>query len=205
MFIILPDESVGLCEVQEGLTMKKLQEAIDGMEEKTTTLQIPKFELKDRMKLKEYLSKLNMTDMFHAKLANFSKMTDESHLVVSNVIHQSFVRVDENGTVAAAATAPIFVVTSLQQAESFIVNKPFLFLIRDLASKSVLFLGRVVDPTDTEELGLDGYQCQPKAMVYTASEPAAAVVYADSGAEVPIMAMCATILLPIFGTVLSKW
>ena len=74
--------------------------------------------------------------------------TPPPNLVVTDVIHQSFVAVDEQGTEAAAATAVIVGTTSLPPEPSpFVVDRPFIFLIRDIPTDTVLFIGRLLDPT----------------------------------------------------------
>ena len=171
MFVILPDEVDGLCAVQESLTVEKLGAAIAGMEEKMVHLVLPKFEINDKIQLSTYLKALGMEKMFTTQ-ADFSKIADVE-LMVSEVIHKSFVRVDENGTEAAAATAVVIVRTSLIITdEEFLVNRPFIFFIREKASGSVLFMGRVVDPTDKEELTGSDYKCKVLRVGYSMEQTA---------------------------------
>ena len=85
-------------------------------------------------------------------VSDFSGITpDPLGLVVSEVIHQALVRVDENGTEAAAATAIVeddgAAFVEPEPPIPFIVNRPFLFFIRDDVTKAILFAGRVMDPT----------------------------------------------------------
>ncbi|HEY9831673.1 MAG TPA: serpin family protein, partial [Stenomitos sp.] len=73
-----------------------------------------------------------------------SGMNGNQDLSLSKVVHKTFVNVDENGTEAAAATASGL--SASKDIHSFRVNRPFIFLIRDRQSDSILFLGRVVNP-----------------------------------------------------------
>jgi serpin B len=83
--------------------------------------------------------------------ADFSGMTGRRDLFISAVIHKAFVKVEETGTEAAAATAVIMMTTSVAPPEEppvrIAVDRPFLFLIRDDVTGSILFIGRVADPT----------------------------------------------------------
>ena len=74
-------------------------------------------------------------------------MTTQADLYISAVLHQGYIAVDEEGTEAAAATAVVMTDTGARLVDSFIVDRPFLYVIHDTAHGTPLFLGRVVDPT----------------------------------------------------------
>jgi len=78
--------------------------------------------------------------------ADFSGMSEEDRLYISAAIHQAYVKVNEEGTEAAAGTAVGAVATSLSPQLIFRADHPFVFLIRDNSSDSILFLGRLVQP-----------------------------------------------------------
>jgi serpin B len=79
--------------------------------------------------------------------ADFSRMTGNRELFISEVIHKAFVSVDESGTEAAAATAVVMKLSSAPaDPVPFTADRPFLFLIRDLETGAILFVGRVLDP-----------------------------------------------------------
>jgi len=93
------------------------------------------------------LKALGMTDAFDPNRADFSGMTGNRDLFISDVIHKAFVAVDEKGTEAAAATAVIMELAMAPMFEvSLTVDRPFIFLIRDTVSGQILFMGRVVNP-----------------------------------------------------------
>ena len=108
-------------------------------------LAIPSFEIESSFRLADTLAGLGMADAFDPQSADFSGMNGTKDLYLSAVVHKAFVSVDERGTEAGAATGVTVGVTSLPPA--FTVDRPFIFLIRDLATDAILFVGRVLDPT----------------------------------------------------------
>jgi serpin B len=89
---------------------------------------------------------MGMSAAFTAGEADFSGMNGRRDFFIGKVIHQAWVEVDEQGTEAAAATAVGMMTTSLERPPVFNANHPFLFMIRDRETGSILFLGRVADP-----------------------------------------------------------
>jgi serpin B len=93
------------------------------------------------------LGEMGMTDAFSPDKADFSGINGKTDLFISAVIHKAYVDVNEEGTEAAAATAVVVGITSVQpQPPVFRADHPFLFLIRDNHSGSILFIGRVMNP-----------------------------------------------------------
>ena len=118
-------------------------------------LALPKFGIESKFSLVEELQKLGVEHAFDPASADFSGMVegDEADLYVGDVIHQSFVEVDEEGTEAAAATGVIVKETSLADRErvEMTVDRPFLFYVRDRPTETPLFVGRVVDGETLQE------------------------------------------------------
>jgi serpin B len=122
---------------------------------KRVFLSLPKFEVNPQksLALGDLLRSLGMVDAFDRNKADFTGIANPpspaDRLVISNVFHKGFVRVDEQGTEAAAATAVPMARAGGAPEKPFelAVNRPFLFFIRDRASGLVLFLGRVSDPS----------------------------------------------------------
>ena len=108
-------------------------------------LAIPSFEFESEFMLGETLAGMGMDDAFDPASADFSGMADADDLYLSSVVHKAFVKVDERGTEAAAATGGTIGVTSMPPA--FTADRPFIFLIRDNATDAILFVGRVTDPS----------------------------------------------------------
>ena len=153
MTVLLPDRGA-LGELEDSLNADLLDQIMDDIEIDYVTLTMPMFEFESEFSLGETLAGMGMPDAFDDR-ADFSGMTGSQGLWISHVVHKAFVSVDERGTEAAAATA-VFVRKSGASKEPIpvTVNRPFIFLIRDTATGTVLFLGRVMNPDpagDNEE------------------------------------------------------
>ena len=92
-----------------------------------------------------------MRDAFSALQADFSGMDGQGDLFIGAILHKAFVDVNEEGTEAAAATAVAVATLSAHESPTFRADHPFLFLIREQRTGSILFLGRVADPTQPGE------------------------------------------------------
>jgi serpin B len=105
--------------------------------------------METKASLADALRALGMPIAFDRSRADFSGITAAEQLVIADVIHQANIDVDEKGTEAAAATAVVMETTSAPAEEPVTVraDRPFLFLLRDLPTGAVLFLGRVSDPS----------------------------------------------------------
>ena len=111
-------------------------------------LSLPKFTFESEFNLSEALKSMGMTGAFDSDKADFSGMTSQYDLFISDVIHKAFVAVDEKGTEAAAATAVIMEATmAIQYDVNLTIDRPFIFIIRDKPSGQILFMGRVLNPT----------------------------------------------------------
>jgi serpin B len=104
---------------------------------------MPKFSFEYEISLKDVLTSLGMGVAFTGA-ADFSKISSSGGLSISEVKHKTFVQVDEEGTEAAAATS---VVMDVSAPGRFVIDRPFLFAIRERLSGTILFMGRMVDPT----------------------------------------------------------
>jgi len=144
MTILLPHEDTSVREVVDGLTPETWNRLTDQLAPKSfSRLQLPKFTLRYKKQLKDVLTDLGMGIAFTER-ANFRSIADTA-LAISKVTHKTFLRVDEEGTEASAATSVGVSVTSAPP--SFIVDRPFLVVIRENHSGTILFIGTVVDPT----------------------------------------------------------
>jgi serpin B len=116
-------------------------------------LSLPRWTFLAEAPLTDALVGLGMKAAFDDSTADFSAMTAQAHLFVSDVLQQVFIAVDEAGTEAAAATAVLAGVTSApaQPPEPLVVDRPFLFVIHDVEHGTPLFLGKVVDPREGAE------------------------------------------------------
>jgi serpin B len=147
MVVLLP-EAGQYQGFEENLDSKQVETISDSLESTNIELTMPKFTFEsDSVSLKETLSAMGMPIAFTGD-ADFSGMDGTMSLSIGDVIHKAFVAVDEAGTEAAAATAVVVELTALPEPPVKVtVDRPFIFLIRDIKTKSILFVGRVFDPS----------------------------------------------------------
>jgi serpin B len=146
MVVLLPDRKSSLDALEKKLSAEMLDGALGKLREQEVVTALPKFEMTWEMVLNGPLQKMGMTDAFVFGRADFSGMDGSRMLYISMVVHKAFVAVDEQGTEAAAATAVVMAFGCARRPTSFVADRPFVFLIRDKKTGSILFLGRVVNP-----------------------------------------------------------
>jgi serpin B len=145
MVILLPEDGKFQA-FEEGLQAQQVSDIISGMQATEVALTMPQFEFDSGFSLKDTLAGMGMPVAF-SSAADFSGMTGKRELFISDVIHKAFVSVDEAGTEAAAATAVIMELTAVPEpAVEVTIDHPFIFLIRDIETGAVLFVGRVLNP-----------------------------------------------------------
>lgn len=128
-------------EFEKSLSYDITKEIISEIKNHHVNLQIPKFEYDSEFKLREVLARMGMPIAFSTD-ADFSGMTDSKGLFIDEVIHKAFVSVEEVGTEAAAATAIMMRgSSSSDEPISVSVNRPFIFIIRDVETGAILFVG----------------------------------------------------------------
>lgn len=146
MDIIVPDEG-RFDEVESNLDYETVSAMLVSLQPASVSLALPKFKFESAFGLADQLKALGMTDAFDPDLANFTGMSERDDLYISAVVHKAFVTVDEKGTEAAAATAVIVGVTSARLSDlTLTVDRPFIFMIRDIPTGQILFIGRVLNP-----------------------------------------------------------
>ncbi len=146
MMIILPKKRYGIMDVEKAINEKKLNEYTEKFEYKKIQLSLPKFKFTSEFELSEQLSKMGMPNAFGSG-ADFSGMTGNKDLFIDKVIHKAFIEVNEKGTEAAAATAVTMRKTSATfETVKVKIDHPFIFIIKDNKTGSILFSGRVLNP-----------------------------------------------------------
>jgi serpin B len=144
MIVILPDAG-RFAELEGRLDAALLAEIDAGWETRAVDLTLPKFSFDTDFSAKNLLQALGVEQAFTGA-CDLTGMADTGELYISDVLHKAFVAVDEAGTEAAAATAVIVAGTGMPEVATFHADRPFLFLIQDRPTGTVLFLGRVMDP-----------------------------------------------------------
>jgi serpin B len=161
MLVVLPREAADLVKLEMGLTAEQLAGWAAQLTGARVEVFLPKFKIEQRFSLAKNLQALGAVSAFvdpngHSPedpaAADFSGMDGAHDLYISKVIHQSFVAVDEHGTEAAAATVVAMGGGSARPQTPppvFRADHPFLFFIRENATGSILFMGRLADPPAT--------------------------------------------------------
>jgi len=146
MDILVPDDG-NFDAFESQLNMQNLDDILNSLQPASLSLGLPKFSFDTSFDLGKTLSELGMSNAFDPSLADFSGLTGGHDLFIGKVLHQALVKVDEKGTEAAAATSVMMAPTSIMQSNKILmIDRPFIFLIRDTTSKQVLFMGRVLNP-----------------------------------------------------------
>lgn len=149
MVILLSPKTVKWDQFENQLTVKNLNKWFAKLRRQQVIVAIPKFKTTFGIELTKTLATMGMPEAFSLK-ADFSGMDGSHYLYISAVIHKAFVDVNEAGTEAAAATAVVMTLKSAliaNQVPVFCADHPFIFLIRDIRSGSILFIGRILDPS----------------------------------------------------------
>jgi serpin B len=145
MLVILPSGSME--EFQEQFDTDLLQNIRGSLTSRNVQLSMPRFEFTRSMLLSQILSTLGMESAFGSS-ADFSGITGNLDLYISEVLHKAYIKVDENGTEAAAATAIMMSLVSMPEEPVEInINKPFVFIIQNNHTGSIVFMGRMMNPT----------------------------------------------------------
>lgn len=144
MLFILPDQVDGLAGVEDRLTLENLRSWMDTLAETQMNVAIPRFRVESEFSLKQSLVGMGMPSAF-TEGANFTGINPEADLFIQDALHKAYVEVNEEGTEAAGATGVVVGTTSIPP--TFRADHPFLILIWDKVTESILFLGRVMDPS----------------------------------------------------------
>jgi len=150
MLLVLPAADHSLTDLEAGLTPALLSGWLQQLAGGSVEMAIPRFEIVDQIDLIPPLRSLGMKSAFESASADFSGMCEDSSVYVSDAFHHVRLGVTERGTEAAAAT--VYVMTRgseifVKAVTTFRADRPFIYIVRDMRRGTILFLGRVVDPT----------------------------------------------------------
>ena len=149
MLIFLPKWNKLLPEFEKSFDYQYYQKIAESLELTDVRLSFPKFKTDFKLELADILSQMGMPLAFSQDSADFSGMTGKPNLHISKVIHQAFIAADEKGTEAAAATAVTMNLMAMRdpsEVKVFHADHPFLFIIKDTMTGSILFMGKIMKP-----------------------------------------------------------
>jgi len=147
MLIFLPEEGISSDEIAPLLKNFDFQ-ALNGSQYVEREIWLPKFEFSYERKINEDLIKLGMSDAFDAGKADFENMANVD-LFISEVKHKTYIKTDEEGSEAAAATSVSMNFTSIGPEGIIMIDRSFLFAIIEEDTNAILFMGRVFDPSES--------------------------------------------------------
>jgi serpin B len=147
MLVVLPKEIDGLGQLERSLSVENLDSWRRHLSKTGVRIFLPRSRMTCEFRLDKTLQAMGMVDAFILGKADFAGMTGTDKLFISAVIHKAFVEVNEEGTEAGAATLVTPAPGRSAEPSTFRADHPFLFLIQENRTGSILFIGRVTDPT----------------------------------------------------------
>lgn len=146
MLMILPDRD-RFKEIESSLNNEKINSIVASLTDHGVQLTIPKFTIQGDFDLSNTLATMGMPVAFNPDQADFSGMDGNHDLYIADVIHKAYCSIDEKGTEAAAATGVIIGYGAAPSHDAdFLADRPFIFIIRDIETSTILFVGRVTNP-----------------------------------------------------------
>ncbi len=148
MDLLLPAPSKNVDQIINGLTNSSWDSLVHALSDPIeVTVSIPPFKFEYESDLNNVLTNMGMGIAFNENTADFSKINNDYQLYISKVKHKTFIEVDERGTEAAAVTSVEVGTTSSGIERNIVFSKPFLFVIREISTGVILFIGKVENPT----------------------------------------------------------
>lgn len=143
MVILLPKETEGIDKLEESLSAEKISEWTGNLSKQKIAIAIPKFKIKYKLELSAVLGEMGMVNAFRLGVADFTGMVQGGGVAIDKVFHDTCVEVNEKGAEAASATG----VTIKKMGRVFRADHPFMFLIRDAETGTIIFMGKLADPS----------------------------------------------------------
>lgn len=148
MYFGLPKKRFVLSSLEKALSDEYISNVAKGMDSKRVKLSLPKFKFDQKTSMKSTLERMGLEKIFE-KTANYIRLSKSPELYISEIIQATYIKVDEEGTEAAAVTAVSMEAGSAPVADRpkiFLADQPFLFFLRNEKTKEIYFMGRVVKP-----------------------------------------------------------
>lgn len=147
MVLVLPAQGKSISDIAVNLNHDNWGNWINSLDTLyDSKIFLPKFTFSYNKKLNDALAELGMGIAFNPNLADFSRINADDQLYISEVKHKSFIEVNEEGTEAAAVTSVTIRVTSVGPETAIVIDKPFIFVIREKTTGAILFMGKVSNP-----------------------------------------------------------
>ena len=146
LVIVVPDAGQ-FSQVESSLDSTALATLVAGLTSQQVILSLPRFKIETGADLVDLLKAMGMTSAFISGVADFSGMDGTQNLFIGSVVHKAFIDVAERGTEAAAATGVVMSKASLPMGLTVRADRPFLYFLRDQPTGAILFMGRVLDPS----------------------------------------------------------
>jgi serpin B len=146
LVIVVPDAGQ-FSQVESSLDSTALATLVAGLTSQQVILSLPRFKIETGADLVDLLKAMGMTSAFISGVADFSGMDGTQNLFIGDVVHKAFIDVAERGTEAAAATGVVMSKASLPMGLTVRADRPFLYFLRDQPTGAILFMGRVLDPS----------------------------------------------------------
>lgn len=146
MTVLLPKNGKTTSDVIGNITAKSWKSMNDSLDFEEVKLNMPRFKISYETSLNSMLGAMGMADAFNSKVANFNRIYSHGGIYISEMKHKTTINVDEKGTVAAAITAERYVTLAIPEMVN--INKPFIFVISEKSTGTILFTGRIMDPTN---------------------------------------------------------
>jgi len=150
MTIFLPKVNKNVDDLINEMTEKNYSHWISSFKDDSVIIMMPKYKVEYKVKLNEALKNLGMSIAFRSGVADFTGMSDRGkELFIDKVWHKTYINVDEEGTEAAGVTSVEIGYTSAKPTPiPFILDRPFVFVIREKESDAIIFIGKIVDPKE---------------------------------------------------------
>ncbi|XP_031229966.1 neuroserpin isoform X1 [Mastomys coucha] len=154
MMLVLSRQEVPLATLEPLLKAQLIEEWANSVKKQKVEVYLPRFTVEQEIDLKDILKALGVTEIF-IKDANLTAMSDKKELFLSKAVHKSFIEVNEEGSEAAVASGMIAISRMAVLYPQVIVDHPFLFLIKNRKTGTILFMGRVMHPETMNTSGHD--------------------------------------------------
>lgn len=145
MLVLLPNENLKMTEFEKTFNIDLYNQTLAGLEKEKVVVFLPKFKIETGLSLKRTLSDMGMPIAF-TDAADLSGISDKNDLKISDAFHKAYIEVSEEGTTAAAATAVVVATKSFVQKTEFVVNRPFIYILKHNSSNTILFMGKEENP-----------------------------------------------------------